>query len=402
MKTGVLYISYDGMLEPLGQSQVLAYLEKLATAYSITIISYEKKGDWSNKALRSRIAGRIRGAGMRWIPLRYHKSPTAPATAFDVAVGTAVALWISVQHRIVIVHARSYIAALIALVVKRLLGREFLFDMRGLWADERIDAGLWPADGGLYRVTKSLEKHFLLGADQIVTLTHASAEEIRQFSYLRGAGPAIEVIPTCTDLDRFHPDGHRPARPFVLGYVGSIGTWYLFDEILSCFRIALEMEPDARLLVVNRNEQALVRDRVEAAGIDPALTEIVSAEHRAMPAIIRRMSAGAAIIKPSYSKIASAPTKIAEYLACGVPCLGNSNIGDVEAILEGNRVGVVLRGFSEPELRPAVRNLIDLSREPDIKERCRSAAARIFSLEDGARAYGDIYRRLIALAESEA
>ncbi len=27
---GILYISYDGMLEPLGQSQVVGYLEKLA------------------------------------------------------------------------------------------------------------------------------------------------------------------------------------------------------------------------------------------------------------------------------------------------------------------------------------------------------------------------------------
>jgi len=40
-----LYISHDGLLEPLGQSQVLGYLEKLSNSHKIFIISYEKEKD---------------------------------------------------------------------------------------------------------------------------------------------------------------------------------------------------------------------------------------------------------------------------------------------------------------------------------------------------------------------
>ena len=43
---GVLYITYDGMLEPLGQSQILAYQEHLAKGRSIHILSFEKSKDW--------------------------------------------------------------------------------------------------------------------------------------------------------------------------------------------------------------------------------------------------------------------------------------------------------------------------------------------------------------------
>jgi len=40
----VLYISYDGMTDPLGQSQVLPYLVNLsASGYNFTILSCEKK-----------------------------------------------------------------------------------------------------------------------------------------------------------------------------------------------------------------------------------------------------------------------------------------------------------------------------------------------------------------------
>jgi hypothetical protein len=53
----VLYISYDGMLEPLGKSQVLAYLKHLVADRPIHLISFEKAGDWANVAERARFLG---------------------------------------------------------------------------------------------------------------------------------------------------------------------------------------------------------------------------------------------------------------------------------------------------------------------------------------------------------
>jgi hypothetical protein len=41
----VLYVSYDGMLEPLGQSQVLGYLKRLAVGRAIHLVSFEKPSD---------------------------------------------------------------------------------------------------------------------------------------------------------------------------------------------------------------------------------------------------------------------------------------------------------------------------------------------------------------------
>lgn len=394
MKGGVLYISYDGMLEPLGQSQVLAYLEKLAPDWRIHLVSYEKPGDWADSERRRSLAARISAAGIRWHPLRYHKSPTVPATAYDVAVGTARAIALALRHRLTIVHARSYVAALVALGVKRATGARFLFDMRGLWADERVDGNLWPANGRLYRMAKSLERRFLEAADHMVTLTHASEMEIRSFPYLAEHPPAMSVIPTCADLDRFTVQGPPATNPFVLGYVGSVGTWYLLDDMLRFFRHLQEAVPGARLLIVNRNEQQRIGDRIRHHDIDPAAVEIRAAEHRDVPRLVAGMSAGMALIKPAYSKIASAPTKLAEYLGCGVPCLGTAGVGDMESILEGNRVGVALRGSSDEDLRGGVERLVALTRDEDLQDRCRRTATRLSSLDTGVAAYREIYQRL--------
>ena len=390
----VLYISYDGMLEPLGKSQVIGYLEKLARDNDISLVSFEKAADRADGAQMDRMRERLRASGIRWTPLAYHKSPSVPATVYDIAAGTAVALRIAVTRRIQIVHARSYVAAMMALSVKRTTGARFLFDMRGFWADERVDGNIWPAQGRVYRTVKGLERRFFRGADHLVTLTHASRRLIAEFDYLRDRDLPITVIPTCADLDRFSPDPSARDERFTFGYVGSIGTWYLFDETLAFFREIVERRPDARLLVVNRNEHAMIREAVARAGIDAGRLEMHAADHAEVPGHVRRMHVAASLIRPCFSKLASAPTKLAEYLGCGVPCLGNTGVGDMEETLEGNAVGVALSEFDDAALSAGAERLLRLADDPRTAGRCRETAERLFSLEGGATDYREIYARL--------
>lgn len=394
--TGILYLSYSGMLEPLGQSQVLAYLERLAGDQPIHLVSFERLEDWRDAAARASVAERIRRAGIVWHPQRYHKRFSVGATAYDIATGIAVGTRLVRRHGLSVVHARSYVPGTMALAIKRLTGAKFLFDMRGFWADERVDGGIWPKGGRLFRTAKAMERRLLLGADAVVSLTHAAAAEIGTFAYLQGRVPPITVIPTCADLDRFSPDeeGRDANEPFVLGYVGGAGTWYLFDEAVLFYAELKRSRPDARLLLVNRKEHAFIRERLHAVGLDDGDFELIAADHNRMPKLIRSMDAGIALIKPVYSKTASAPTKLAEFLGCGVPCLANNGVGDMQAILEEDRTGVVLGGFTEDERRQAVKDLLALASEPDVAARCVRTAQRHFALAEGVARYQVIYRRL--------
>jgi glycosyltransferase involved in cell wall biosynthesis len=283
----------------------------------------------------------------------------------------------------------------IALAVKRMTGARFLFDIRGFWADERVDAGLWPADGPVYRWAKWLERQLLLAADHVVTLTRASEEELRRWPYLKVRKTPISVIPTCADLDRFTIQGPPQREPFVLGYLGSVSGRYSLDKILQSFVVLREMRPDSRLLIVNRTEHDLVRNASAAIGLDRDAIELIAADHGDVPRHIARMSAGLAFYKPAYSEMACAPTKLAEYLGCGVPCLGNAGVGDLATILEDNQVGVAVTGFGEPELRSAIARLLELVESPGLPDRCRATAQRLFSLESGVAAYRSIYRNLL-------
>ena len=362
-------------------------------------MSFEKATDWDKLTERELIAHDIAVSGIVWHPLRYHKRPSALATAWDIAVGTGMGLWLVFRYHLKVVHARSYVPSVVALVIKRITGAKYLFDMRGFWADEKVDGGSWPRDGLIYKLTKGLEKRFLLAADHVVSLTHAGVTEMKLFPYFQNTMPPFTVIPTCADLTRFAPllqvERRLIGNGFVLGYVGSVGTYYLFDEVVACFVQLRLMRPEARLLVVNRGQHDYLRERLSIAGVPDAVVELTSATHVQMPSQIARMDAGIFFIKPVFSKQASAPTKLAEFLGCGIPCLGNAGVGDMAAVLEGEKVGVALASFDEESLKRGLERILLLVDDPGTSARCVASAQRHFSLDKGVARYQIIYDLLV-------
>ena len=396
-ETRSLYISYDGMMEPLGQSQVVPYLRGLAGDYAITVLSFEKPKDLADQARRKAVQEQLDKAGIEWIPLRYHKRPSAPATAFDIAHGVIRAAGFAIRRNPRIVHVRGYVPGVIGLVLRKVTGARLIFDMRGFWADEKLDAGAWRRGSAVYRAAKWFEKKLLLQADVVVSLTQAGVAEMRKFPYLRGQEARFEVIPTCTDLELFRPadsrNGHE-RQGFVLGYVGSVGTFYLFDEVLECFKELLKERPEARLLIVNRGAHEYIEGRIGALGVPRDRAELHSAEYGEVPEYIGRMDATAFFIKPTFSKKSSAPTRLGEFLGCGVPCLVNAGVGDMDAVVSSGQVGVVMQEFSPEARAAAVRELLALCADKGIRARAMEAAHRHFSLEQGVAAYRKIYQDL--------
>ena len=146
----VLYLSYDGMTDSLGQSQVIPYLAGLAkNGFSFTIISFEKKDRYQKN--KDSIKNILDVAGIRWHPLIYTKSPPVLSTLYDYSrmKRTAIALHRQVNYDLV--HCRSYIPALAGMALNRKYKLPFIFDMRGFWADERVDGGLWNLNNPIFK-----------------------------------------------------------------------------------------------------------------------------------------------------------------------------------------------------------------------------------------------------------
>lgn len=392
----VLCLSYDGLLEPLGRSQVWSYLKHLAADYEIFLVTFEKRKDWLSHWEREKLRKEVAETGVHWAPLRYHKAPIVPATVFDLICGFFVCLYFILSKKIRIIHARSYVMAVLALVFKKILKTKFIFDMRGFWADERIEGGIWPKKSILFKVAKHYEKVFLTNADMIVSLTESGVDKLKNFPYLKNRCFQAVVIPTCVDSELFScnvlPSGRD--KPFVLGYLGTVSGWYSLKPVLECFKLLNEIKADSRLLIINRGEHSYIRSCLEKYGIDDGKVEIKALPYEEIPKDLCRMDAGIFFINPTFSKSGSSPTKVGEFLACGKPFLSNFGIGDLNKIVTENKVGILLDSFDKEQMLQGIKRLLDLTQEPGIKERCVSAANRYFSLERGVGFYKAVYESL--------
>lgn len=396
----VLYISYTGLLDPLGQSQVLQYVLGLAPKHRMTLLTFEKPEALKDTKRLAALQEQCCSAGVDWHRLTYHNKPNLPATLYDMLVGARQAVRLARSSGARVVHCRSYLAGMMGLAVKRATGAKHIFDMRGFWPDERVDGGVWTKSSLRYRAFKWVERKLFLETDQVVSLTRAGVREFRQFDYLQNHPVPAEVIPTCTNLSLFSPVSSAEkvglARPFTLGYIGSVGTWYLFDDVARCVRMLFEKLPLARFKVISKSGHEAIRQALKQAGVDLARVDIKGVPYDEVGREVALMDAGIFFIKPAWSKRASCPTRMGEFLACGVPCLANVGVGDVGEDLGETAAGVAIDDFSDQSLSAAIDRLIELAALPGMVERCREAATARFSLEGGVRSYAGIYSRLAA------
>ncbi|RBI83313.1 glycosyltransferase [Rhodosalinus halophilus] len=392
--TATLYLTRNGLLEPLGQSQVMSYLRGLAAEHAITLVTFEKPEDMADSAAMARARADCAAHGIDWRPRRFRRRPRLLASAWSlVAMGTT-ALRLARSGQLGLIHARSYLPAGVAWAVWRLTGTAFIFDMRALWPEELITAGRLKRGSPLHRLLERLERLCLRDATAIVSLTEAAVDHLERRYPEELAGKRIRVIPTCADLDRFTPPPEPPTER-VYGCVGTVlSGWFKTDWLAAFFRAVARREPDARFEVVTRDDPETVRARLDP---DAALNlSIFAAPPERVHLDVRRQTASAMFYAGGeISELGRSPTRMAEILGCGIPVIANDGVGDVARIIRRYRVGVIARDGSDAAMDAAAAELEQLRKEPDLARRCRQAAEEVFSLDRGTEAYRQLYAEIL-------
>jgi glycosyltransferase involved in cell wall biosynthesis len=392
--TRSLYLCYFGLREPLVQTQVLPYLRELVrggVAMSLLTFEPDTRGTWTTEWRE-----RLRSEGIDWHMLRYHKRPTLPATLFDIVAGAWRASRIVRPQRIDVLHARSHVGAAIGALAKKLTGARLIFDIRGFLPEEYVDSGNWPKDGALFRLTKAAERWLYKSADAFVVLTARARETL----FPNGAsGRPVEVIPCCVSAERIAPRSDREAVRKELGfsdrivfvYIGALTGYYLLRETVELMAAARENDARAYALVLTHGPIAPIVAELERHGFTANNYRVMRAEPTDVPMYLGAADVALSLIRPSYARIASSPTKFAEYLAAGLPVISTAGIGDLDEHIEEGRVGVLMQSLDREAYVAALRAVETLRRDPNLGERCRQEARMRYDLETvgGAR-----YRRL--------
>jgi glycosyltransferase involved in cell wall biosynthesis len=403
----VLFISYNGMLDPLGQTQVIPYLRELAKrGVQFTLLSFERAAAFEGEGVRKReeLKRQLTEQGIEWHWLRYHQRPSVPATIYDVVAGIRKAKSLVRRNRIGMVHARSHIPATIALALKRKLGIKMIFDLRGLMAEEYVDAEHWRKDSVPYRITKTAERRIFAETDAIVTLTERIWPIIREWEGLRGRDVHHEVIPCCVDLSLFNfSDDDRTKRRAELGlgdkftivYSGSLDGWYLTEKMADFFAAFMRRRPDAHLVWLTNGSHDRVKGLMRSRSVPLDRFSVLSVPARVVPSYLSAADAGLSFIKRCVSKLASSPTKNAEYLACGLPLIINAGIGDSDALIHDWKAGALLEEFNDDEYARIGTLIESMAAQPGARQRARAVAERVFDLQTvDVERYAALYERV--------
>jgi glycosyltransferase involved in cell wall biosynthesis len=385
----VLFASYDAIADGPGRSQTIPYLRGLAgRGHAMAMLSFERPEVLADDARIAEVEGALGGAP--WTRVRWRRSPSR-----DLVYGLAAMRRAVREHGATLVHARGYVPAFLA----QRLSLPFLFDMRGFWPDERADAGLWTRRSVGYRLWKRIEKGLCRDARGIVVLTERAKNELRRLGLAPETTP-VQVIPTCADLARFRPvpSAERPpeCRGGAARYLifGSTGTWYLRDETLDLAAAALHRDPEAVLHVLTLDPPAPLAEGLARRGVDPRRCLVRSVAPAEAARWISGARAAIVLLRSTWSKGASCPTKLGELLGCGVPVLMNRGIGDADRILDEEEVGVAVTGFDAEAFGAALSALDRLwtGGARTVVARCLAAAERRFALPIGVDRYDFAYR----------
>lgn len=405
----VLYISYDGMTDPLGQSQVIPYLMGLADeGYSITLFSFEKKERLDKN--HTLISGILTDKNITWVPLLYTKRPPVFSTLWDVSKMISKATQLHRSENFAIVHCRSYISALAGLNLKRKFGIKFVFDMRGFWADERVEGKIWDIKNPLYHLIykflKNKELQFLEEADYTISLTDNARDTIHSWKEIKGNPIPIQVIPCCADLSFFDYHAISPKETsdlkyslsiaesgFVVSYLGSIGTWYMLDQMLDFFKELLRIEPSAKFLFITPDEPKPIESSAAKKNISSDRLLIRQVPRAEVPLYLSLCDLSLFFIIPTFSKTASSPTKQGEIMGMGIPLICNSGVGDTDRIMEDTGCGAIVRTIDHEGYAEVLSKLDDILTID--RDRIRAGAEKYYSLQNGVSKYLFVYQTLI-------
>lgn len=408
MPKSVLFISYDGLTDPLGQSQILPYLKGLAKAgYHITILSCEKSGNFEKN--RIEISKSLNGFTIKWAPIYYHKKPPVFSTVYDVWQLQQKARQLHRIENFDLVHTRAGVPALIGLWMKKRYGIKFLNDIREFYAESRVDGKIWNLNNFIFRriyhffLKKEKEETTL--SDGIVCLTNAAEKIIKQWPEYNPAVP-LKVIPCSVDLNLFHPGNIDNIQmyklknelkiqdeDFVISYLGSVGSWYLINEMMQFFKIISDQVLLAKFLFICPDAHHTLRQLANSNGISEEKILIRKAKRNEIPALLSLSKYSVFFIKPCYSKQSSSPTKHGEIMAMGVPVITNDGVGDVSTIVEQYDSGIILKELSVKEFENAATKIKE--GEAFVMQNIRKGAIEYYNLDKAIMSYTELYKQII-------
>jgi len=364
------YVTIDSLSEGVGSSQITPLISRLSkSGLKINLISYEK----SIPSIQ--LHDYFKSKGVTW--------NSRPFGSNGLMGGVKrLSDLIREMPSTDLIHARSDIPAVSSIIARH---APVLWDVRSLWADQKVMIQDNKTNNILYHLYRGLESIAASKSLAMSTLTSAVVPVLEQRH--RKLPSLRTVVPTAVDLDRFELNSVIPAKVRAL-FSGTYNDYYDLD--LS----ALFMKELRKLIEVEIHWARPFESTISQ--IQVGEDRIFSATHKEIAQLLPNYNFGVSICKldAGPSLTAAMPTKIGEFLACGRPIVINRGLGDMDSFISEFNAGVVLNGQQDNEKECAIK-LVQLILDPETPIRCRALAEKYFNMDVGVSKYLNLYSMML-------
>ena len=366
------YVTIDSLSEGVGSSQITPLISRLSkSGLKINLISYEKTNP------NSELIAYFESIGVKWNFRNF---------GFNGLLG-GIERFNSLRKEIPktnLIHARSDIPAVSAIASRQ---APVLWDVRSLWADQKVMIQKSLVNETLYGIFRGLESISAGKSLGMSTLTSAVVPILEQ---RHKRLPLLRtVVPTAVDLDYFKLSPIMPAKAQAL-FSGTYNEYY--DLNLS----ALFMDEFRKHNIVETHWARPKESNKSHLGVGETI--VFPSSQTGLANLIPDYSFGVSVCKMDAgpSLTAAMPTKIGEFLACGRPIVVNRGLGDMDQFIEEFNAGIILDGTASNLVESAAQ-LAGLLSDSETPHRCRALAEKYFSMDIGASKYLDLYSQILSL-----
>ena len=402
MKNKLLYITYDGLTDQLANSQILPYLKILNNLFEVSVLSCEKK---TNIYKINKINKYLNKEKINYHYLYFSKNRFFLLfyKIYDFLKIYFYLLNLLKRNKIKIIHARGHLPAFVCYFISFFYDIKYIFDFRGRWIEERIDNHSLNKETyfgkRLYKFLKFLEKKTINNAYKTIVLTKKMKFFLLENYNLQNQN--IFVMPCYVNINYFknillekdlniYKTLNIPNSSKIICYLGSIGGFYLMEQMISFFSKLKKKYPEYYFLIItNHIKQANceIHKIKEKDILDNIIVK--SLDYEEVPLFLSKINLSLFFLKESPARIGTFPIKFPEFLALGVPVICNSNIGDMDLYFKNNGIGKCIDIKNNKNIDKIIDDIKNIENLP--KNYIKNYANKKFSINLASTLYKKLY-----------
>jgi len=245
------------------------------------------------------------------------------------------------EYDVIITSSPPIFSGLTGYVTKKITRKKWFFDVRDLWIDASVGLNFIKKNSFLEKVSKDYEQICYRNCNKIAVTTEEIKKKIVDNYNI--SSDKIIILPNGADTKLFKPSTVKKSR---IIYTGNIGHAQDLEKVILAVKKANEKFPLKFYLVGDGDIKNDLEELVKKEGLKEIVIFTGSLEREKMPTLIAESLIGIAPLKNLDSLKYAIPTKVYEYMACGIPFIGTGT-GEIEHLVKESGVGIVAENTVE-------------------------------------------------------